>query len=287
MANLTYNYVYFASGPHTRQPRSSSGPGGFTLIQTFAGGTLAAGDTFVASPQPATMPVGSETYDFAFISVSGGTGGGVTSNSSTTPAPAVTVGSANISVLVVYALTGGGPGGTAGATIDSFDISSGTLFSDTFVKVTPDPSGSLTTSGNVEGWVPSATGPLTIEALSPTSPTGVDFQYWLTLLPDASSTSPNLAVGQNKSLSALAFYKTPPVVTPPPLTPCQQAVEFLVQIIEDGDRPLLTVAQFAAVKAQLETCVAEGKLTQTEVNNLLNEYQNGLTRQTPPARQPQ
>ena len=281
MANLTYNYVYFASGPHSRQPRSSSGPGGFTLLQSFPGGSLAAGDTFVASPQPATMQVGAATYDFAFVSVSGGTGGGVASTSSNVPAPAVTVGSANLVVLVVYAPTGGG-GGTPGATIDSFDLTTGSLFSDTFVKVTPDPTGSLTSSGNVEGWVPSATGPLTLEALSPTSPAGVDFQYWLRLLPDSSTSSANLPIAHNESLSALAFYKLPPAGSTPPPDPCQQAVKFLQQIILDGDKPRLTVAQFAAVKAQLETCVHEGKLTQNEVNNLISEYEGELNQPTPP-----
>jgi hypothetical protein len=39
MPTLTYDYVYFASGPHQRQPRLSSGPGGFTLIQSIPGGT--------------------------------------------------------------------------------------------------------------------------------------------------------------------------------------------------------------------------------------------------------
>jgi hypothetical protein len=185
-------------------------------------------------------------------------------------------------VLVVYAPAVGGPGGTPGATIDSFDITSGTLFNDSFVKVTPDPSGSLTTSGNVEGWVPSSTGPLTIEALSPTSPTGVDFQYWLTLLPDSSNSSSSLALGKNVSLSALAFYKAPPVVTPPALTPCQQAVQFLQQIIEDNFRPLLTVAEFTALKAQLEKCVQEGNLSQSVVTNLLNEYENGIKQPTTP-----
>ncbi len=286
MANLTYNYVYFASGPHTRQPRSSSGAGGFTSIDSFSGGTLSAGDTFASTLQPATRTVDGATYDFAFLSVSGGTGGGVVSTNANTPPPAVTVGSAAINVLVVYGPPSGGigSGGVDGATIDSFDITTGALFNDTFVKVTPDASGSLTGSGNVEGWVPSATGPITIAALSPTSPTGVDFEYWLNLGTDGKSTSANLVVGKDGSVAALAFYQSPPQGTPPESS-CQGALQYLQTIVRDGDKPAIPLAQFELLTRQLNACVAAGKLSQAEVTAAINAYLDGF-RQPDPIKDP-
>src|SRR5580704_2145520 len=80
--NVTYDYVYFAGGSgHTRQPRSTTGPGGFTLINSLSGGTLQTGDTFAPSAQPQTItedtstipPTPSKTFTFAFMNVSGGT----------------------------------------------------------------------------------------------------------------------------------------------------------------------------------------------------------------------
>lgn len=284
MPTLTYQYVYFASGPHTRQPRSASGPGGFSLIQTLPGGTLTSGDTFVASAQPATQTVGGETYPFSFMNVSGGTGGGVTSFSASAPPGSVTVGSANIVVLVVYAPEGGGGQGS-GATIDSFDESTGSLFNDTFVSVTPDTSGALTKSGNVEGYVDTTNAAETIRALSPTSPTNVDFVQWLTL-PNTVTTSASLTVGKGVSLSALAFYKTPPPVVVPPPNACQQELEGLLQIVRDNDRPLLTVAMFNGIKTQLQKCVEEGQLTQAEVNGAISAYENILNEPPPPTPTP-
>ncbi len=283
MPTLTYEYVYFASGPHQRQPtRTPGGPGGFTLIQSLPGGTLSSGDTFVASPQQSSKMVGGATYPFAFMNVSGGTPGGQTSFDANVPPPAVAVGAQNIVVLVVYAPAGGGPGpGGSGATIDSFDTTTGNLFNDTFVTVSPDPSGTLTTSGNVEGFV-ATNNAETITALSPTSPTGVDFIEWVTLLPQSVSNSAALAVAKGVSLSALAFYKTPAVTPPPPPNVCQETFNSLQQVVNDGDRPRLTVAQFNAIKAQLEKCVAQGQLKQAAVTQLINAYIAALNPPTPP-----
>jgi hypothetical protein len=214
------------------------------------------------------------------MNVSGGKNGGVTSLSASAPPPSVTVASANIVVLVVYAPTGGGPGGGSGATIDSFDESTGSLFNDTFVTVSPDQGGTLTKSGNVDGYI-DTTNAETVTALSPTSPTGVDFVQWLTL-PNKVSTAEALAVAKGESLLALAFYKAPPPVVIPPVSPCQQALDGLNKIVEDNDRPRLTVAQFNAIKAQLEQCVAEKKLTAQEVNNAINAYLDDLNPPTPP-----
>lgn len=281
MPTLTYQYVYFASGPHTRQPRSASGPGGFSLIQTLPGGTLTSGDTFVASPQPASQVVGGNTFPFSFMNVSGGKDGGVTSYSASAPPPSVTVASGNIVVLVVYAPEGGiGNGGGSGATIDSFDESTGSLFNDTFVTVSPDQGGTLTKSGNVDGYV-DTTNAETITALSPTTPTGVDFEHWL-IFPNKVSNPAALAVGKGQSLQGLAFYRTPPPVVIPPPDPCQQALAGLNQIVENADRPRLTVAMFNAIKAQLEQCVAEKKLTQAQVTAALNAYLGDLNPPPPP-----
>ena len=225
MPKLTYEYVYFASGPHVRQPtRTAGGPGGFALIQSLSGGTLTSGDTFIASPQPSSQEVEGQPYPFAFMNVSGGKNGGVTSFKASAPPPAVKVASADIVVLVVYAPTGGG-NGESGATIDSFDDTAGRLFNDTFVTVTPDPGGSLTKSGNVDGFV-ATTNAETITALSPTTPTKVDFEHWLTF-PSTLSNSRELAVKKGGSPLALAFYKAPPKKSPPPPDACQQALNSL------------------------------------------------------------
>ena len=257
--SVTYDYVYFGGGSgHTRQPRSTTGPGGFTLISSLPGGTLQTGDTFAASAQPQTMSEGGagippkpvQTFVFAFMSVSGGTPAGqtspssVSSSQSSAPPAAVSVGSAPIVVLVVYVPTGGGGGvGGSGASIDSFDEVTGALFSDTFVTVAPDHGGPpppLTTSGNVDGWV-ETTNTETISALTKTSPTGVVFDYWLLLYPQVtyrlqaglsgvsdvavypagiSVSGANLTVNSGTSVYALAFYKAAPA--PPPLTTCQE-----------------------------------------------------------------
>src|SRR5277367_207086 len=157
---LTYNYVYFgASGPHERRPvRSSGGPGGFTLIQEKSGGTLQTGDQFaIGVPLPPTQPVGNATYNFAFVNVSGGTpSGNQVSFDNGNPPPYVTVDTAPIVVLVVYVPAGGGRGRPvrdSGATIDSFDETTGSLFNDIFVSVAPDSGGAVTAAANNMGYV--------------------------------------------------------------------------------------------------------------------------------------
>jgi hypothetical protein len=218
---ITYDYVYFGGGSsHTRQPRSSTGPGGFTLIYSLPGGTADAGNTFGPGAQPASLVNGGITYEFAFMNVSGGTpagqttSSGVTSFTPSTPPPPVTVGTAPIVVLVVYIPVGGVGNGTgSGAIIDSFDNTTGQLFSDTFVSVSPDPGGPpppLTKSGNVDGYVDTSKATETITALSPTSPTGVVFAQWMNFYPQGSPkvkiAGAALAVDQGTTSCALAFY---------------------------------------------------------------------------------
>jgi hypothetical protein len=195
----------------------------------------------------------------------------------------VTVGSAPIVVLVVYVPTGGGGGvGVSGASIDSFDEVTGALFSDTFVTVAPDPGGPpppLTTSGNVDGWV-ATTNTETISALSPTSPTGVVFDYWLLLYPQVTYrlepgltevtiyppginvSGANLTVNGGTSVYALAFYKAAP-----PLTTCQELLKNWEALEPKTDLVLLAYyeeklsacqgAQYAAVVAQIKALIQE------------------------------
>jgi hypothetical protein len=308
--SVTYDYVYFAGGGgHTRQPRSTTGPGGFTLINSLPGGTLQSGDTFAAGAQPQTLteggstlpPVPAKTYTFAFMNVSGGTPAGqttpsgVNSFSSNVPPPPVTVGSAPIVVLVVYVPTGGGSGGTgSGASIDSFDETTGELFDDTFVTVAPDPGGPpppLTTSGNVDGYV-STTNTETITALTPTSPTGVDFDQWVLLYPQATTrleigpkgptvvtiypaginvSGTNLTVDAGTSVYALAFYKAPP--PPPPLTTCEQLLANWNALEPKTDKVLL-----AYYESKLSACHGpQYTAAVNEIKALLQELSGSST----------
>lgn len=218
MPAVTYNYVAFLGGPHQRQP-TRAGPGGFTVLQSNSGGSPTSG-TFAAPSPPKTISIGAppdqETFDFSFMTVSGGslTLGdppvGLTSFDTSNPPPPTFIGNTPINVVVVYVATGGG--GTrngTGATIDEFDQTTGQLINDTFVTVTPDPDGTLTASGNVEGFVATMNAE-EIVALPTTSPTGVKFVNWVKLGPPAVvSASPTLAVGGAQSVLALAFYQAP------------------------------------------------------------------------------
>jgi len=288
---LTYDLVYFgANGPHERRPvRTGGGPGGFNLIATHSGGTLQTGDQFlIGIPLPATQTVGSATYSFAFVNVSGGTPSGSTvSFNPQQPPPFVTVANAPINVLAVYLPpAGSGNGGGSGATIDSFNETAGSLFNDVFVSVAPDPGGALTTSGNNMGYV-DTTNQEAITAISPTSPTGVIFDQWGVLEAPPAGNPPNhsvsgqtLTVGKGISVIALAFYKAPPPPNPQQQA-CSQAVQFLQQIITDRG-PLLTVTMYDELKTQLEKCVTERYLTQGFVDTLLQEYANIGENRNPP-----
>jgi hypothetical protein len=290
---VTYSYVYFgSSGRHERRPvRTAGGPGGFNLIEQRPGGTVQTGDQFlIGIPLPATLSAHGVTFEFAFVNVSGGSPSGsqVSFNNAEPPA-FVTVESAPINVLSVYLPTGGGGssgGGEPGATIDSFDETTGSLFNDVFVSVAPDPGGALTASGNDFGFVDTARSEEAITALSPTS-SEVLFDQWHILSPPPAPIFPPplrpvdknlLAVGKGLSVTALAFYKAP---VPPSQaqTICSQAVQFLEQIIRDRG-PLLLASQMNELKATLEHCVAEGFLTQAAVDNLLHQY--ATIRETPP-----
>ena len=276
---ITYTKVYFASGPHQRQPRTVSGSsGGFATISSQSGGNSATGLSVVPSLSPLEQLNG-QIYVFAFATVTGGsaTAGGPAAGLTTTSyqnPPTAWVENAPINILEVFVpqsvcATPPCSGGGWGATIDSFDESTGALFDDTFVAVSPDSTGALTKSGNVEGYVDTSNAE-TITALSPTSPTGVNFSRWVTL---GGSTSPAAAlpVGKHVSISALAFYDAPPPGLLTAKQACQQEAANLQLIITDRG-PLLLVAQYNAVAAALETCVREGYLGQAYVTQLETEY---------------
>lgn len=284
---LTYSYVYLGGGgPHERRPvRTPGGPGGFELIAQKSGGTLQTGDQFqIGVPLPPTQVVDGVTYTFAFVNVSGGTPSGAqVSFDDSNPPPYVTVESSPINVLVLYVPPPGGSGvpvGGSGATIDSFDETTGSLFNDIFVSVAPDASGALTASGNNMGYVDTTDSQEAITAISPTL-SGVIFDQWRILLPPGPDVGHVLTVGKGVSVNALAFYKAPPPPSPEQQT-CSNAVQFLQQIIKDHG-PLLLVAMYDELKATLEQCVREGILTQAFVDNLLAEYATiGESRNPPP-----
>lgn len=284
---LTYSYVYFAaSGPHERRPvRTPGGPGGFSLIEQKSGGTLQTGDQFqIGIPFPATETVGGAIYNFAFVNVSGGTpSGSQVSFSNVTSPPAVTVESAPINVLVLYVPPPGGNGGVpgSGATINSFDETTGSLFNDVFVSVAPDAGGTLTASANNMGYVDTTNSEEAITAISPTS-SGVVFDQWRVLSPPGPDAGDVLTVGKGVSEIGLAFYKAPPQPSPEQQA-CSQAVQFLQQIITDRG-PLLPVAEYNEVKAALDKCVTERILTQAFVNNLLAEYATVIENRNNPPR---
>jgi hypothetical protein len=287
---LTYSYVYFgAGGPHERRPvRTPGGPGGFELISQKSGGTLQTGDQFqIGVPLPPTQLVNGVTYNFAFVNVSGGTPSGAqVSFDSANPPPYVTVASSPINVLVLYVPplgVGGDGNGGSGATIDSFDETTGSLFNDIFVSVAPDAGGVLTDSGNNLGFVDTTNSQEAITAISPTS-SGVIFDQWRILLPPGPDVGRVLTVGKGVSVIALAFYKAPPPPSPEQQA-CSKAVESLRQIINDRALPPLLPVELAQEKATLERCVREHYLTQAFVNSLLAEYEATIReRSNPPPR---
>jgi hypothetical protein len=245
---------------------------------------LQTGDHFqIGVPLPPTQLVRGVTYNFAFVNVSGGTPSGAqVSFDRENPPPFVTVTSSPVNVLAVYVPQSGeshGGGSGSGATIDSFNETTGSLFNDIFVSVAPDSDGSLATSANDLGYVDTTNSQEAITAISPTS-SGVIFDQWRILLPPGPQAGRVLTVGKGVSEIALAFYKAPQPPSPEQQT-CSQAVEFLQQIIRDRG-PLLLTTQLNQVKATLERCVRERFLTQAFVDNLLAEYARIAESHNPP-----
>ena len=274
--SVTYNYVYFGYvGKHQRQPRALGSYGGFTLIASQPGGQQSTGNTFQPGQVPMTEMVGNATYTFAFVTITGGSTTangpptGVTSTNSNQP-PSIVVQNSPIVVLAVYVPPPGiGGGQGSGATIDSFDETTGSLFNDTFVKVAPDVNNAETNQANVYGFVDTTTTAETITALSPTQPTGVDFSHWLNLSGNAGINGPALSAAKGANSISLAFYDAPP---PKQISQCQQELNSLNQVTQDRG-PLLTVTMYNGIKAFLAKCVLQHQLTQAEVTAAENAYQ--------------
>jgi hypothetical protein len=287
--SVTYNYVYFGYvGKHQRQPRALGSYGGFTLIASQPGGQQSTGLTFQPGQLPMTEMVGNATYNFAFVTITGGSTvangppAGVTSTNANQP-PSVVVENSPIVVLAVYVPTGGtGGGGGTGATIDSFDETTGSLFNDTFVKVAPDQNNVETSQANVFGFVDTTSSAETITALSPTQPTGVNFSRWLNLAGNPGINGPALSAAKGANSISLAFYDAPPMVGPPQKSQCQQELDSLNQVTQDRG-PLLTVTMYNGIKAFLAKCVLQHQLTQAQVTAAENAYQAMLkTHNNPP-----
>jgi hypothetical protein len=168
------------------------------------------------------VTAGSQTFEFAYVSVSGCTEGGLVSFVAGTPPPVGTVGTIPILVLVVYVPVGGpGGNGDSGAVIDAFNVTTGSLVDNDFVAVTPDPGGTLTGEANVDGWVDTETSGYTITADHPNIgpymalPTNAVFDQWVDLTnpspPGSLISGANLTPAQGATVYALAFYSNPAV----------------------------------------------------------------------------
>jgi len=168
------------------------------------------------------VTVGSQTFVFAYVSVSGCTEGGLVSFVAGTPPPVGTVGTNPILVLVVYVPVGGPIGvGDPGAVIDAFNVTTGALLDNDFVVVTPDPGGTLTNEANVDGWVDTVSSGYTITADHPNIgpymalPTNAVFEQWVDLTNPSPPTSlisgANLTPAAGVTVYALAFYSNPAV----------------------------------------------------------------------------
>jgi hypothetical protein len=271
---LTYEYVYFAAGNHQRNPRTIIDSGFTPIMPPQSGGQLCCGLPFTPPFAPPSLPGNAgQSYNFAFTTVLGGSAtskgpiGGVTWSSGQSPRK-VFVQQQPIIVLNVYVPVNSGTGIGSGATIDSFDETTGTLFNDTFVSVAPDDQqGTQTTSGNMWGYVDTTNSAEVITALSPTAPTGVDFSRWVLLVP-SSATAANaaLSVPQSVSLSALAFYRAPP----PEQTQCAKEFAALQQVVDDCGPGL--GSRYFGIKASLQKCVIDGYLQQNPVTTVENAY---------------
>jgi hypothetical protein len=282
MPACSVNYVYFQGGKsHTRRPRTDTAYGGLTPIDNLSGSFSLGTGTFSPPPGwltptqtlPTTPPT---TLDLAFVNVAGGTDGGVTWYAgSTAPLPRITVGSAAVTVMIVYVPVDVPPGiggGDSGASIDAYDDTLGKLVDDLFITAVPD--NGQTASGNTYGWVDTTTGNETITAYPVISPSGTDsdqasgiFERWVNLLrpqtPLATGTAFTAEKGQD--YYAFAFYKAPP-----PLTTCQRLLSNWNALEPKTDEVLL-----AYYEEKLSACQGQQYAAAvTEIKALLKELQN-------------
>jgi hypothetical protein len=275
MPNVTTNYVFFSSSKaETRAQRHAESNGGF---QPAGPAQYTVGLTPQPYPWPQapfgippSLPVGapSPTYKFAFVNVSGGEPGGLTGFDPGNP-PLFTVGSNPVNILVVYVPVGGvGGQGDSGASIDAFDETTGELVNDSFVTVSPDsvpqlPGDSLTSDGNIYGWVDTQNSAETITANPSTiEPTNAGFDRWMDLL-NGPLTQGDLVFPalQGKNSYALAFYVQLAATPPPPPNACQEFLTSLNFLIREKRVP---VTEVQGDKEHLLACLKARQITEAE-----------------------
>lgn len=219
---LTYWYYQPGSGG-TRQPRTGTSGHFVTLAgPTVVGGALTPGATIPVQTSfpstwttPTTPP---KQYGLAFVSISGGAGGGISVfpgfSSLTVPVILPNTPHPQIIVDVYYFPEGGGgpctvPTGCGSeAAIDEFGEIQGTLLNDNFVSVFTTPpltaSPALTGTGNVDGSVVTTNNAVRIDA-DATTPTGGNFDRWVSG-PGGTISANALNVGHGTDDYALALY---------------------------------------------------------------------------------
>jgi hypothetical protein len=213
-------YVHVSGG--TRQPRTPTqvefanlaGPSPETCA------TLAQGGVCLDEVWKEIVVSPAVSYALAYVSIQGGAEGAVTvfpDASGSVPATVEIVlpdtPHPQINVIAYYFPEGGScpPGMVCGtAYIDQFDEVQGALESDTFVNVLTTPplvaSPSLTNTGNVDGYVTTATSAVQIDAI-PTTTEDRIFDRWIGG-PGAAISGGNLSVGKGVILDALALYRS-------------------------------------------------------------------------------
>jgi hypothetical protein len=304
-AKVTYTYVvYTGYGPHTRQPhRSGVAANGFDTT-TLAANDFSPGTDETTTPGTVSrndMPnqlrgADGKLYNFAFVNVSGAASGGPTWFQNTANEQYI-AGSSPITVLFVYVPTGGGGPSPNGVSIDAFDVTTGSLVSDTFVSVSPDRGGPpppLTTSGNVDGWVSTAHSAERITAYKHIAPTNADFLRWHYVVyekPPARA-GVTFAAAKDANASILAFYKASgSKATPQPsITPrCPPGSAVIASLQKAEAAPpssgQLPIDDQKTMLNQAVACLVKGAYTTTEfgaVTSAINNYFNNQKQGTGP-----
>lgn len=176
---------------------------------------MATGDVFQAPWAPPTISwVDSNNQaknaKFGFWSIVGGTGGPIVTTANTPPT--TNVGTNDIIATAWYILGNGN--GQPGIFVDTFDVDLGTFVDDVFATVKPDANGTLTTSANIDGFVPTATREDIFAYLSIHMTPFVD---WKVVVGSEAVTNEDLQAKAQDFAVAFAFYqlgKTPPYVIP-------------------------------------------------------------------------
>jgi hypothetical protein len=174
--------------------------------------SVASGPFILPARTPTALNDGSNV-DFLFWSVTGAVGGSVIQQRvPATPAQDITinVGTQDVVATAWYGRSGGN-GTQTGFFIDAFDIQAGDFLNDDFVRVEPDPSSTLTTQANVDGFVSTASAE-TIKAFSSIGPE--PFAEWRVFAGNTVPSGFDLPAAKHANAVAIAFYRRM-IVTPP------------------------------------------------------------------------